>query len=289
MKKALHWFVRWLSQMGLPGKVLTGICVTLVIYFLTRVSAFVQKAFLLWVNRQGANQIQYFILIGLLLIVIALLLAIVYKLYHLEESPENELEPIILFSKIIIFRKIKRGLRSMELVKSFALSPKIGVMHEAEIFDTKLTLYYCIYKQKNGDSGSILRDGVEEITSEARYLEGVHRYSFYSDELPFKILERIISVSGKPSNDRIVILLTGSYGKDLKRFRCKHVYSSRDIVIADDTPKVIEYTIQDGQLIQKPDWDRLHLCVELENSEFDARVKELEMLVKARSVPSSIP
>lgn len=272
--------------MGIPAKIITSLAGPFVIYVLTQAYLFLTAIASAWMRQQDKYQIQYLIIIALLLTIITLMMVIILRYPRRKEEPENDLVPKILFSDIMIFRKIKRGIRTEDPIKSFALSPKIGVINNVEVLDTRMSLFYCIYKQVNDGNGSIVRDGVEEVTSDASYIEMVHRYSFYSEKLPFKILERIVSVSGKPSDDRIVIVLTGSYGKDLRKFWCKHVYSSKDIIIADETPKVIEYAIQDGEEIQKPDWAKLHRYIPLDDSALHARVEELKQLVRDRHVPS---
>ena len=272
-----------LKQMNLPSQIVTGVLVTLATPLIIDHALRLSKSVLSWFQSLKELQLQNLILAILLLVTIIQLLIMIKTIFpnrnNYDEEEEEE-KPEIIFSNIIIFRKIKRGKRTLELRESFALSPKIGIKNGVEILNTRMTLFYAIFKQRGDSNTNIVRDGVEQIISEVNYVEGVHRYSFFSDELPFTILKRIITAIGIPNNDQIIIVLTGSYGKNLKKFYLKHEYRPTDIVIADDSPKVIEYSIRENQRIQTPDWDKIHSIIPLSSEKYRERIDELEQLVK---------
>lgn len=245
------------------------------------------KLVLSWLQSVKDQVLQNPLLALLLLVTTVQLLISILALLIREISNEKDERPEIIFSNKIILRKVKRGKRTLRLERSFALSPKILIKNHVELFDTRMTLFYAIYKQRVDDDINIDRDGVEEVTSEAYYVVNVHRYSFYSDELPIKILKRIVTALGIPNNDRITIILTGLYGKKQRRFYERHEYLLADIVLADDSPKVIKYSIRDNQLmIDIPDCDKLHSVIPLSDEENRRRIDELKQVVDILNIES---
>ncbi len=53
------------------------------------------------------------------------------------------------------------------------------------------------------------RQRVEEFSTTAKYVETVHRYSFFSEDLSYGILKPISEAQGVPNLDRIILILTG--------------------------------------------------------------------------------
>ena len=273
--------------MNLPREILVSIIGTFATaVILAQYSGF-SKLVLSWLQSVKDQVLQNPLLATLLLITTVQLLISILALLIREISNEKEERPEIIFSNKIILRKVKRGKRTLSLERSFALSPKILIKNHVELFDTRMTLFYAIYKQRVDDDINIDRDGVEEVTSEAYYVVNVHRYSFYSDELPINILKRIVTALGIPNNDRITIILTGLYGKKQRRFYERHEYLLADIVLADDSPKVIEYSIRDYQLmIDIPDCDKLHSVIPLSDEENRRRIDELKQVVDILNIES---
>ncbi len=187
------------------------------------------------------------------LILIVLILFVIAKISFREKEPE------IIFAEKVLFRKVRYGPRSNNLMFGFALSPKIGIRNKVKIYDTELTLCYMHCRQAETDKKIIERYRVEEFSTTAKYVETVHRYSFFSEELSYGVLKPISEAQGVPNYDRIVLLLTGFYGKRPKRFAQSREFKFSDIMFADQTPKVVEYHYQNNQIIEKVNWENFHL------------------------------
>jgi hypothetical protein len=208
------------------------------------------------------------------LVIILLIILVILKI-SLDET-----EPEVIFAEKIIFRKVKFGSRTQKLTHHFALSPKIGIKNGVEIFDTRMTLCYMHCRQAEGGSGKYIeRYSVEEFTTTADYVETVHRYSFFSEDLSYRILRPISEAQGSPNHDRIIIVLTGFYGKKARRFIRKHEFRFSDIKFADQTPKVVEYQSLKDRLTQKFNWDNFHLVTYLSEDETSRRIEELRQLL----------
>lgn len=107
------------------------------------------------------------------LIIIFLILFVIAKISFSEKAPE------IIFAEKVLFRKVEYGPRSKSLMFGFALSPKIGIRNKVKIYDTELTLCYMHCRQAETDKKIIERHRVEEFSTTAKYVETVHRYSFF--------------------------------------------------------------------------------------------------------------
>ena len=218
------------------------------------------------------------------LIVIVLILFVIVKISFSEKEPE------IIFAEKILFRKVKYGPRSKSLTFGFALSPKIGIINKVRIYDTELILCYMHCRQAETDNKKIIeRHRVEEFSTTAKYVETVHRYSFFSEELSYGVLKPISETQGVPNYDRIVLILTGFYGKRPKRFARRHEFKFSDIMFADQTPKVVEYHYQNNQIIEKVNWENFHLVHYAEDI-IISRKKELgDLLYKKYVEPDHKP
>jgi hypothetical protein len=212
------------------------------------------------------------------LISISLILFVIIKISF------NEVEPKIIFAEKIIFRKVQYGQRSKNLISGFALSPKIGIKNKVKIYDTKLTLCYMRCRQAERDNMKhVERRGVEEFSTTANYVETVHRYSFFSEDLSYGLLKPISEAQGAPNLDRIILILTGFYGRKPKPFMRKHEYNFSDIKFADQTPKVVEYHYQNNQIIEKVKWENFHLVDYSEETSLQ-RIHELKELLREKYV-----
>lgn len=192
----------------------------------------------------------------------------------------NETEPDVIFAEKMLFRKVKFGSRTQKITHHFALSPKIGIKNGVEIFDTRKTLCFMHGRQSEGSSRKYIeRHGVEEFTTTAAHVETVHRYSFYSENLSYRFLKPIFEAQGSPNHDRIIIILTGFYGRKARKFICKREFNFSDIKFADQTPKVVEYHSQKDQLTQNINWNNFHLVNYLTEGQTNQRIEELRQLL----------
>ena len=215
---------------------------------------------------------------------IANLISIILLLFVIIKISINEVEPKIIFAEKIIFRKVKYGQRSKDLLSGFALSPKIGIKNKVRIYNTRLSLCYMHYSQAERDNRNYVeRHGVEEFSTTASYVETVHRYSFFSEDLSYGLLKPISEAQGAPNLDRIILILTGFYGRKPKPFMRKHEFNFSDIKFADQTPKVIEYHYQRNQIIEKVNWDNFHLVNYSEETSLQ-RIQELRKLLNVKYV-----
>ena len=196
----------------------------------------------------------------------------------------NEKEPKIIFAQKIIFRKVQHGQRSKDLIYGFALSPKIGIKNKVRIYETRLILCHMHFIQAERDNMKFVeRQRVEEFSTTAKYVETVHRYSFFSEDLSYGILKPISEAQGVPNLDRIILILTGFYGRKPKPFMRKHEFQFSDIKFADQTPKVVEYHYQHNQVIEKVNWDNFHLVNYSEEISLQ-RIQELSRLLNEKYV-----
>ena len=215
---------------------------------------------------------------------IANLISIILLLFVIIKISINEVEPKIIFAEKIIFRKVKYGQRSKDLISGFALSPKIGIKNKVRIYDTRLTLCHMHYNQAERDNTNYVeRRRVEEFSTTARYVETVHRYNFFSEDLSYGLLKPISEAQGAPNLDRIILILTGFYGRKPKPFVRKHEFNFSDIKFADQTPKVIEYHYQRNQIIEKVNWENFHLVNYSEETSLQ-RIQELRELLNVKYV-----
>ena len=115
--------------MNLPSQIVTGVLVTLATPLIIDHALRLSKSVLSWFQNLKELQLQNLILAILLLVTIIQLLIMIKTIFPNRNNydEEEEEKPEIIFSNIIIFRKIKRGKRTLELRESFALSPKIGI------------------------------------------------------------------------------------------------------------------------------------------------------------------
>ncbi len=258
-----------LKKMGLPSQILGNLAAGFVLFIgigalsqLKRLAPLTQYVY--------APGPVYF----MCLITIALSISIILKI------SQNEKEPAIIFADKIIFRKVEFGPRTQKLAYRFALSPKIGIKNKIQIYDTKMALCYMRCRQAEaGGEKHIERYGVEEFTTTANYVETVHRFSFFSEELSYGVLKPISEALGAPNHDRIVLVLTGFYGKRPKRFMRKHELSFSNIKFADQTPKVVQYQITNNQLTKNINWDAFHSVNYLSEIETSQRIEELKLLL----------
>lgn len=209
--------------------------------------------------------------------VITIFLLVFFIININQKIQAREKEPDLIFARNLIFRKVKFGPRTQAINQRFALSVKVGIRNDIDIFDTKMTLLYMHYRQRS--DSKIERHGVEEFVTTVSYVNTVHRYSFYSDELSYRTLKPIAEERGKPNYDRIIVILSGYYGNQLDKFVCKHEYLFSDISFADQTPKISEFTLQENDLIKSVDWSKFHSVNNLSNEEYKQRKIELNQIL----------
>jgi hypothetical protein len=267
--RALKALAHHLKKMGLIGEILGNLTAGFILFILLGALEQVKALAPLVRYLYAPSSLFFTNLITIFLIIFAIL-----------KISLNEKEPEVIFAEKIIFRKVKFGSRTQKLTHRFALSPKIGIKNDVEIFDTRMTLCYMHCRQAEGGSRKYIeRHGVEEFTTTADYVETVHRYSFFSEDLSYRVLKPISEAQGSPNHDRIIIVLTGFYGKKARKFIRKHEFSFSDIKFADQTPKVVEYQYQKDQLTQKFNWDNFHLVTYLSEGETSQRIEELRQLL----------
>ncbi|MEL6462133.1 MAG: hypothetical protein AAFQ91_28555 [Cyanobacteria bacterium J06621_15] len=169
-----------------------------------------------------ASELAFFIIIFLLVFIIVIALIINSKL-------ENDKQPEIKFGNPITLRRIYHGSRSLDIAKSYALSVRVGVVNKVKLFNTEMTLCFVRFKEKsssnNIDKQSFERHGVEEYYAKAAYVEFLHRFSFYSEEMSYLLLKAILDPKGYSNYDKLIVVFTGFYGKKAdKKFVCQHEY-----------------------------------------------------------------
>jgi hypothetical protein len=267
--RLLRALIQYLEKMGLIGNTLgnliAGSIPLVLLGALDQVKALAPLVSYLYTPKS-------FLFINLITI---LLISVVILMISLGET-----EPEVIFAEKIIFRKVKFGPRTQRITHRFALSPRIGIKNGVEIFDTRMTLCYMRYCQAEGGRRKYIeRHGVEEFITTAVYVKTVHRYSFFSEDLSYRVLKPISEAQGSPIHDRIIIILTGFYGKKARKFIRKHEFSFSDIKFADQTPKVVEYQSQKGELTQRINWDNFHLVNYLSEGETSQRIEELRQLL----------
>lgn len=192
--------------------------------------------------------------------------------------PIRTVEPNVIFSNKIIFRKVRFGARTQHEGRRFALSIKVLITNNVQIFNTKLSLIYMHYERGDDHPGTIERHGVEEFTTTVNYVDTVHRYSFFSDELSYRTLKPISEPKGSHNYDRIVVVLTGFHSKHLRPFIQEHQYSFEDIKFADTTPKVVTYKGEERK--KMIDLSKFHEVNYLTNHEVRERKEELQRILE---------
>lgn len=193
---------------------------------------------------------------------------------------ETECKPDIIFSNKIILRKVKFGPRTQDLKRQFALAFRILISNQIELYNSKITLIY-MHRKRDKNSALLQRHGVEEFSTSADYIDTIHRCSFFSDELSYRVLKPISEPRGSSNYDRILIVMTGFYGDTPKSFMYKQEYSFSDIVFADQTPKVVTYDSNDEKVINS---DNFHIVNELTEEEQKIRQQEIRSIVEEMDI-----
>lgn len=229
-----------------------------------------------------ASELAFFIIIFLLIFIIVVALIINSKLEH-DKQPE------IKFGDLITLRRIYHGSRSLDIEKSYALSVRVGVINKVKLFNTEMTLCFVRFKEKpssNFEKQSFERHGVEEYYAKAAYVEFLHRFSFYSEEMTYLLLKAILEPKGYSNYDKLIVVFTGFYGKKAdKKFVCQHEYLLSETKFANQTPKVMEFYQKDARLIPKFNWDNLNGFFKLESDKKNEFISGLKEVVDKKYTP----
>lgn len=212
-----------------------------------------------------------------------LLIFILWRVGILQKYPK------IRFSKMINIREVKFGERTKKPESKLALSVKVGTKNMVPIHNVTMTLRYLCFESNSKDNvdGALTRHSVEHFHDYADYIEGVHRFSFYCDEMTYKPLSQISIMRGITCSDVVEIVLTGWYGNFPRRFLAKKVYRFKDIKYSDGPAKSMTSTrcktrfFKKDKIKTKVDWNKFDAFnSELTEEEISTRHENLKRIVE---------
>lgn len=175
-------------------------------------------------------------------------------------------EPEVIFSEKITIRKINNGPRKGD----FALSVKVGIKNHqsVKVFNTKMTFCYIRYSSKGH---AIQRHGIEQFNCLSDYVDIVHRFDFFTQEISFLALKPIVQNRVKSNLDRISIIFSGYYDiHEPTRFVRIKDYSFDEIAFAKQTVKVLEFH---SDFVPEVTWNNFNK-IEYLDSDIEQRLVE---------------
>ena len=163
---------------------------------------------------------------------------------------------------------------------------KIGVANYVHIYDVELKLCYACYKRNNDDMHdvSLTRHGVEYFIDSAPYIHGIHRFSYYCNEMTYKPLSQISKLKAQNCPDVIEVILTGWYGKIPRKFFKKTTYSFDEILYSDGSHKSMISILKNGKIQTHIDWNNFDKIKYLDEEEVNKREAILKNIVNKKRV-----